>query len=217
MTDEIKIPEVVNASRGNEANIVQNIRKETSLLTEGHAIVSAWLKEQGFDMYIENFRLANITPSEIPYIDDKHLKEIGVTLVGHRIRLLGALKKFKRALKNVQRNEAQMHLRNWTLRPTCCVFFPRTFDLTTSAIIVHIPHPFECKMVTEQVDISDLLDINMREWFGFLGYIDIKSKDLRLPDITIKLRLPLARETFVALKNLWEEDQMRLGFRGKGN
>ena len=45
----------------------------------------------------------------------------------------------------------------------------------------------------------------------FLGYIEVLSTDRRMPRLIIKLRLHQAREVFVVLKNLWEEDQLKMG------
>ena len=61
------------------------------------------------------------------------------------------------------------------------------------------------------IDVTSIIDVNMAEFFGFLGYVEILSTDKRLPRIVIKLRLHKAREAFKILKNLWEEDQLRVG------
>jgi len=65
------------------------------------------------------------------------------------------------------------------------------------------------------VDVTTIIDINMTEFMGFLGYVEVLSTDKRLPRLVIRLRLKPAREAFMILKNLWEEDQLRMGAMAK--
>ena len=51
----------------------------------------------------------------------------------------------------------------------------------------------------------------MVEFLGYLGYVEVLSTDKHMPRVIIRLRLHKAREVFKVLKNLWEEDQVRVG------
>jgi hypothetical protein len=51
----------------------------------------------------------------------------------------------------------------------------------------------------------------MEEFAGYLGYVEIRSTDRRMPRVVIRLRLHHARHVFKILKNLWEEDQIKVG------
>jgi hypothetical protein len=193
--------------------------------------VQEFLKKEGFEQYEANFRKANVGPGEIPLLEDAHLKELGIVKVAHRIRMIQVTKGFRRALKNFERSQAILDLTSWYWRPMC---YPRTFKITMAAIVVNDPQPFSCGYTQEQIDISSITDINMVEWANFLGsvgalgrprltrcsccaaavsYIYIVSKDPKLPLLRIRLGLHQAIDTFHVLKNLWEEDQLRIGKR----
>lgn len=173
--------------------------------------VSRWLSSQGFPQYVEAFRHGRVTATEIPHLEDRHLKELGVAKVGHRIKLLQGMKKFRRALRNFERNDVLLHVREWYWRPRFLVWFPTYYDITPSALILHVQYPLRCAVVDEVVDLSSIVDINLTELVGFLGYVDIEARDTVHPRLRLRLRLHKARYLFSILRNAWEEDQLRVG------
>lgn len=106
-----------------------------------HAEVAEWLKSEGLDQYAPLFKNHNVSGAEVPFLTTDQLKEIGVTKVGHQLRLQKAAKAFKRTLKNWERNETIMECQNWHLRPRACIFFPTKFRFTPAAIVVYDPEP----------------------------------------------------------------------------
>jgi hypothetical protein len=133
--------------------------------------VREWLEQEGLGEYAPNFEKMNISGAEVPYLADRHLKEMGIAKVGPRIRILKACKNFKRTLKNWERNEVVIDVMNWHLRPRSLVFFPTRYKFTPAAIIVHDPRPLECGYVIDRIDVSTIIDINMMEFMGFLGFV----------------------------------------------
>lgn len=107
-----------------------------------HQEVRDWLETEKLGQYAPLFQKHNVSGAEVPFLSDAHLKQIGVTKVGHRIRLLKACRNFKRTLKNWERNETIFHCQNWHLRPKACVFFPTKYRLTPAAIVVYDPEPW---------------------------------------------------------------------------
>ena len=185
--------------------------RRKSVIREEVEEVVAWLKEQGFGQYAEAFRKARITATEIPLLEDRHLKEMGIDKVGHRIKLKQAMSKFRRALKNYERNEVLAHFRQWYFQPSFLVLWPSYYDITNVALVVHVQHPLLCAVEHEVVDLSSIVDINLEELAGVLGYIQIISKDPIHPRLSLRLRLHKARKLFSLLRNVWDEDQLRVG------
>ena len=53
--------------------------------------ISAWLQCLGMQRYEEAFRAIDIVAGVLPSLTAEDLKDLGVTLVGHRRRLLNAI------------------------------------------------------------------------------------------------------------------------------
>jgi SAM domain (Sterile alpha motif) len=53
--------------------------------------VAAWLQDLGLERYVPAFRENEIDESVLPSLTEEDLKDLGVTLVGHRKRLLHAI------------------------------------------------------------------------------------------------------------------------------
>lgn len=123
--------------------------------------VKEWLDAEGFGEYLDNFKKANITGDQVAFMEDSHLKEIGIVKVGHRIRLRNTAKRFRRNLKTYERTNIQLNLSDWYWRP---MMYYRTYQITAASIVVHNPHPMQCTTVVDQIDMSTVKDINMREW-----------------------------------------------------
>ena len=59
--------------------------------------VAAWLKNLGLERYEAAFRENEIDEAVLPSLTHETLKEFGVTAVGHRLKLLGAIADLRRA------------------------------------------------------------------------------------------------------------------------
>jgi len=53
--------------------------------------VAAWLQDLGLERYVPSFRENEIDERVLPSLTTEDLKDLGVTLVGHRRRLLDAI------------------------------------------------------------------------------------------------------------------------------
>lgn len=114
----------------------------STAMKTNHEEVRQWLETEKMEQYAPLFEKQNISGAEVPFLTDDHLKQIGITKVGHRIRLQKSARAFKRTLKNWERNETVFECQNWHLRPKACVFFPTKFRLTPAAIVVYDPEPY---------------------------------------------------------------------------
>ena len=65
--------------------------------------VADWLQKLGLGQYAQRFAENDITFSILPDLTDQHLKELGVSSLGHRLQLLRATAE----LKEVQKGAAQ--------------------------------------------------------------------------------------------------------------
>ena len=212
---QIEVQTETSSSRKRASSLpAEDFINKKSLTTDNE--VRSWLTNEGFRQYIENFEAANLTSEEVPFLTDTHLKQIGILKVGHRIRLLKAIKNFKRALSNIKRNEAIVEFQNWYWRPSACVFFPKRYQITPAAIIVYNPKPLQCGYSVDRIDMSQVVDVNLIE-FCFLGYLTVLSTDKFLPRVKIRLLLEEARKAFMILKSLWEEEQALVGNRALRN
>jgi len=68
---------------------------------QNEAEIASWLRGIGMEVYTEAFSKENIDLTNLPHLDDDHLKELGVS-VGHRIKLRQAIQN----LKNAEINDA---------------------------------------------------------------------------------------------------------------
>lgn len=70
-------------------------------------------------------------------------------------------------------------------------------------------NPKCCATDVDNVDMSSIQDLNLR--LGCLrGWIDFITDDPTAPNFSIVFSRENAEKSFVAIKNLWEEDQIRL-------
>ena len=58
--------------------------------------LSGWLRSLGLEQYEEAFRDNAIEPDLLPTLTAEDLKELGVSLVGHRRKLLDAIAALRR-------------------------------------------------------------------------------------------------------------------------
>jgi SAM domain (Sterile alpha motif) len=58
--------------------------------------VSAWLRSLGLEQYEEAFRDNAIEPDVLPNLTTEDLKELGVSKIGHRRKLLDAIAALRR-------------------------------------------------------------------------------------------------------------------------
>lgn len=68
-------------------------KKAPGLAPKENAEVSAWLRGLGFGEYVGLFAENAITPAALPRLTDSDLKELGVTLLGHRKVMLHEISK----------------------------------------------------------------------------------------------------------------------------
>ncbi|PRP87047.1 hypothetical protein PROFUN_04783 [Planoprotostelium fungivorum] len=54
--------------------------------------VAAWLNDNGMRQYTDRFQAEEITIDTLPLLTEEHLKDMGVTPLGHRLRLLSSIK-----------------------------------------------------------------------------------------------------------------------------
>ena len=59
--------------------------------------ITAWLRELGLERYEEAFRENEINAEILPKLTADDLKDIGVTIVGHRRRMLDAIARLRAA------------------------------------------------------------------------------------------------------------------------
>src|SRR6476619_5020959 len=53
--------------------------------------IGGWLRSLGLERYEAAFRENEIDETVLPSLTDEHLKELGVTALGHRLKLLDAI------------------------------------------------------------------------------------------------------------------------------
>jgi hypothetical protein len=59
--------------------------------------ILAWLRELGLERYGQAFQESEITAEILPKLTADDLKDVGVTTVGHRRKLLGRVGEFDQA------------------------------------------------------------------------------------------------------------------------
>jgi hypothetical protein len=137
-----------------DAPVPEGIDPATYVKETNHKEVREWLENEGLAQYATLFQAQNVSGAEVPYLSDENLKQLGISKVGHRIKLLNSAKNFKRTLQNWQRNETIFECQNWHLRPRACVFFPTKYRLTPAAIVVYNPQPSQCGYDMDQIDVT---------------------------------------------------------------
>jgi len=173
-------------------------------------LVVDFLKKEGLDQHVAAFKKAHVGPSELSLLTDAHLKEMGIAKVAHRIRLLNSCKTYKYSLPLFAQNHSVITMTQWYWRP---VVFARRYKVTMSAIEIDEPDTLTCTYRQESVNISQITDVNMREWLNHLGIIIVETTNPRFLRLRITLKLDAAVDTFNVIRNLWEEDQERTGKR----
>ena len=53
--------------------------------------LAQWLRQLGFERYEPAFRENDVSPAVLPHLTAEDLKELGITSLGHRRRLLAAI------------------------------------------------------------------------------------------------------------------------------
>jgi SAM domain (Sterile alpha motif) len=69
------------------------IPEEVPAMTPGRAVMDivVWLRSLGLGKYEAAFRENDIDETVLPSLTDEHLKQLGVTSLGHRVKLLDAI------------------------------------------------------------------------------------------------------------------------------
>ena len=167
----------------------------------------------GLPQYIDKFEQHEVTEAEIPYLKESHLVEMGIVNVGDRLRILDFTSSFLRGLRNQKRQKTILNFKDWYLFPCWQVFAPQ-YRVTESAIEVRTPKPCMCKTETDNVDITSIQDMRKTTWCCCLGYIYIATNDPSMQFINMRLSTERSRTVYGVIKNLWEEDQLKMGRRG---
>jgi class 3 adenylate cyclase/tetratricopeptide (TPR) repeat protein len=69
--------------------------------------VRKWLEDIGLEQYIEAFENNEIDMSLLPQVDDQVLKDIGVSVAGHRLRLRKAIEDLPDSVKELPEQESE--------------------------------------------------------------------------------------------------------------
>jgi class 3 adenylate cyclase/tetratricopeptide (TPR) repeat protein len=69
--------------------------------------VRKWLEGLGLEKYVEAFESNEIDMSLLPQVDDQVLKDIGVSIAGHRLRIRKAIEDLRGVLKEVSEKDGE--------------------------------------------------------------------------------------------------------------
>ncbi len=170
------------------------------------------LEDIGLGHYAKLFEDNKITPSEISLLTESQLIEMGISVVGDRLAILEATQTFLRGLRNEERNNLVLApFKDW--RPMrLCGIFERKYTVTEAAIIIDDPNPCACRTNRDNVDVTSIVDIQMTQGC-LLTRVKVITKDPSMPEFTIRLGHRKGRQVYGTIKNLWEEDQLKMGLK----
>jgi hypothetical protein len=175
-----------------------------------------WLASLELEEHYMKFVHHQVTPNEIAFIKEHHLIDMGITAVGDRLRIIDSVETFLRGERNKSRQAIVMRFQNWHCCPCLGCFYP-TYTVTESAIIINKPNPFcVCNRLIDNVDITSIQDLSLTVGVVF-GTVIVATSDpsVRGGKIKMKLEKTFAKRVHGTIKNLWEEDQLKLGKKGK--
>lgn len=156
------------------------------------------------------FQAHAITAEEIPHLKDEHLKEMGISSVGDRLKILDAVSYYLRGVRNAKRHEPLLKFKGWVLFP-CFDFFATEYTISEAAIQIRDPQPLLCRTIIDNVDVTSIIDVKVSEWLGTLGYITVLTTDVTSPTIKIRLSVANSRKVFGLIRRVWEADQLKMG------
>eukprot|EP00824_Muranothrix_gubernata_P001639 TRINITY_DN11925_c0_g1_i1.p1 TRINITY_DN11925_c0_g1~~TRINITY_DN11925_c0_g1_i1.p1 ORF type:complete len:213 (-),score=45.24 TRINITY_DN11925_c0_g1_i1:61-660(-) len=184
----------------------------SEVVSWGTQEVGEWLETMGLGQYRGAFTENNVTGTELVLLEKDDLKDLGMASVGHRLKLLDSVKRFKVAANIAQRNKVLAEFKNYSL---CYQFRPTRFRLTQTCLELNKAIGV-CGYRRKNTDLSSFTDISIR--IGCChSYIMIETVDPSDPEILIvaKRGAP-AQRLYEIIKGAWEEDQGRMARPGAG-
>src|SRR6201989_1885690 len=88
--------------------------------------IGAWLRSLGLERYEAGFRENEIDETVLPSLTEEHLKQLGITALGHRLKLLDAIAAL--------RNDASVQTRSVAATPAPPSAAARTTVPVTEAV-----------------------------------------------------------------------------------
>jgi hypothetical protein len=143
------------------------------------AATSTWLQRHGFGDFVEMFKEHQVDGQVLAMLDENHLKEIDVCIVGRRAKFLKVLGTIKSAARNHQRNKViwqAVQTRSVTvfgsmyyyLLELCCCLQPReSYKLTGMALKLRTTeYNLPClpclgyRSVNHNVFLAEIIDVD---------------------------------------------------------
>merc|ERR1712080_98252 len=122
--------------------------------------------------------------------------------VGHRLRLVRLVQKFKVCHMIATKNEKMWEAPEWYYCP-CCVVFKTRYTLSRTALTIYKAEC--CKKNYDRVDVSSFTDINQQTLCCY-GLITIHTTD-KVGIINIRTSRDETSNVFKAIQQVWELDQ----------
>ena len=172
------------------------------------------LRSLGLEHLEGKFAEHEITSAEIAYLKEAHLLDMGITSVGDRLRIIESTKAFLRGERNRTRQSTIIRFTGWKLLP-CFHWYAPHYYLSESAIVIRKAECCTCSTSVDNVDISSITDLQLVTGCCFAWvYIDTKDPSVKGGKIKVMLTIKDATKVHGTVKNLWEEDQLKMGLRG---
>mmetsp|Transcript_3269 Transcript_3269/g.4050 ORF Transcript_3269/g.4050 Transcript_3269/m.4050 type:complete len:245 (-) Transcript_3269:46-780(-) len=137
---------------------------------------STWLQKHGFRDFVEIFKEHQINGEILSMLDENHLKEIGVNVIGRRLKFLKVLGAVKSASRNYRRNKViwqAAETRSVTIcgamyYASCCFLQPpESYKLTGMTLKLRTTeYNYPClpcmgyKSVNHNVFLAEIIDVD---------------------------------------------------------
>ena len=104
-----------------------------------------------------------------------------------------------------------LEVQDWHLFPWS-VFFLTTYRVSEAAIEIRTPTPCPCCVNIDSVDITSIRDVEI-DVGCCLASVTVFTMDptVRGGRFRMLLDIPTAKRVHATVRNLWEEDQLRMG------
>ena len=170
--------------------------------------VEEWLDRLHLGTYKELFLGQAIELMDLDMLTSDMLKEIGVSTLGHRLKMLRGAQ-FIRAQEQFQRRNTPL-IKPFTdhCQATC---FAQRYKITASTLTVTKPEC--CSSHTDPVDLTEIVDVNFSLGCCF-GKVEILTEDPTMPSVTMKLTNKKCEEVSALLINAKERDEQLNGHQG---
>jgi hypothetical protein len=121
--------------------------------------VGAFLEKEGLGQYKELFKTNHITGKVLPMLQKDDLEELGVSSVGHRVKMVADLARMKAAAVINNRTEVLLRFKHHRMAPYH-PFNRRTYTIMPSAIEVVTDHG-PCGHTKENINIGGITDVEL--------------------------------------------------------